>query len=190
MQGDVPNAGDLVSPDKLYGGTGNDGLQGGDGSDKLYGGDGNDQIVANGGDDHVSGGAGDDTVDAGPGNDTVYANVGVDHIAGGAGNDDLWALARADVHPGPNGETDTTADTVDGGPGDDTIHTRDGEADQVTCGDGNDTALLDTVDVITDATAANPSGSCEHVVRKAPKAADQSSSENSDDNGPAEPSDN
>jgi hypothetical protein len=57
-------------------------------------------------------------------------------------------------------------DTLDGGPGDDTFHTRDGEVDHITCGDGNDTALLDNVDVITDATATNPKGSCETIVRK------------------------
>ena len=34
---------------------------------------------------------------------------------------------------------------------------------------GVDRALLDGVDVITDATADNPKGSCETVVRKAPK---------------------
>jgi len=41
--------------------------------------------------------------------------------------------------------------------------------------------------VITDATAANPNGSCEKVVRKAPAPADQSSAESSNDNGPTEP---
>ena len=81
----------------------------------------------------------------------------------------LWALARGDVHPGPNGEVDTAGDTLDGGPGNDTFRTRDGEVDKITCGDGNDLALLDTVDAITDATAANPNGSCEKVIRKAPK---------------------
>jgi len=79
------------------------------------------------------------------------------------------------VHPGPNGETDTTGDTLDGGPGNDTFHTRDGEVDRITCGEGNDNALLDTVDVITDATAENPNGSCERVVRKAPKSRDSRS---------------
>ena len=34
---------------------------------------------------------------------------------------------------------------------------------------GNDNALLDTVDNITDATPTNPNGSCERVVRKAPR---------------------
>ena len=59
-------------------------------------------------------------------------------------------------------------DRVDGGNGDDTIHVRDGEADEVTCGEGVDTAKLDELDVITDATEENPNGSCETVVRAAP----------------------
>jgi hypothetical protein len=42
----------------------------------------------------------------------------------------------------------------------------------VTCGPGLDVANLDQVDVITDATAENPKGSCESVKRHAPKASD------------------
>jgi hypothetical protein len=61
------------------------------------------------------------------------------------------------------------ADTLDGGEGDDVLRARDGEADKITCGPGVDRALLDGVDVITDATDTNPKGSCEIVVRKAPK---------------------
>ena len=64
-------------------------------------------------------------------------------------------------------------DTLDGGNGDDVFRTRDGEVDRITCGPGNDRALLDNVDVITDATAESPNGSCETVQRKAraPRAA-------------------
>jgi hypothetical protein len=59
-------------------------------------------------------------------------------------------------------------DTLHGGPGNDTLHLRDGEADRADCGDGNDVALLDTKDVIVDATPENPNGSCETVIRRAP----------------------
>jgi Ca2+-binding RTX toxin-like protein len=106
--------------------------------------------------------------DGGAANDTIFANAGRDTSTGGDGNDVLWALARADVTPGPGGATDTAGDTLDGGNGDDVFRTRDGEADRITCGAGTDRALLDTVDVITDATAANPNGSCEQVRRRAP----------------------
>jgi hypothetical protein len=117
----------------------------------------------------MAGGTGNDVQYGGDGNDRIFANLGQDTSYGEGGNDDLWALARGDVTPGPNGEVDQVGDTHDGGPGNDTFHTRDGEVDRITCGDGFDTALLDNVDVITDATAANPNGSCEKVVRKAPK---------------------
>src|SRR5919199_983126 len=113
-----------------------------------------------------------DVIDGGPGNDRIFANLGVDVTVGGDGNDDLWALARGDVHPGPGGAVDQVGDTLDGGAGNDTFRTRDGEVDRIVCGPGNDTALLDQVDVILDATAANPNGSCERVVRKAPRPGD------------------
>jgi len=73
------------------------------------------------------------------------------------------------VTPGPNGEVDPNGDTVDGGFGNDVIHTRDGEIDHVTCGDGFDRAQLDNVDVIDDATPEHPNGSCERVVRRDPR---------------------
>jgi hypothetical protein len=76
---------------------------------------------------------------------------------------------RADVTPGPNGEVDQNGDTLDGGFGNDVFRTRDGEVDHITCGDGFDRALLDTVDVIDDATAEHPNGSCERVVRREPR---------------------
>ena len=116
----------------------------------------------------MAGGTGDDGQDGGPGNDTIFANRGNDVSVGGDGNDVLWALARADV----SGPGDVAGDTLDGGNGDDVFRTRDGEADRVTCGPGNDRALLDNVDVITDATPENLNGSCEFVQRKAPKASD------------------
>ena len=62
-------------------------------------------------------------------------------------------------------------DTLHGEGGNDTFRTRDGEPDLIDCGTGpKDKALLDLVDVIVDATAANPKGSCETVTRAAPKA--------------------
>ncbi|HVJ98184.1 MAG TPA: hypothetical protein VNC41_15245, partial [Acidimicrobiia bacterium] len=129
---------------------------------------GNDIVNGNEGNDRTSGGDGDDTSYGGPGNDVIFANRGVDTSYGGPGNDTLWALARADV-PNPG------VDTLVGEAGNDTFRTRDGEPDVINCGDGNDNALLDIQDVIVDATAANPNGSCERVVRKAPKVKDDSS---------------
>jgi hypothetical protein len=157
--------------DRLFGGTGNDTLAGGDARDRIYGGAGDDKSSGGNGNDLMAGGTGNDVQDGGPGNDRIFANLGQDTSYGGDGNDDLWALARGDVQAGVggSGSVDQTGDTLDGGNGDDRFHTRDGEVDRITCGPGNDVALLDNVDVITDATAANPNGSCEKVIRHAPK---------------------
>ena len=139
-------------------------MKGGGGGDRLHGGDGNDRLQGDNHNDLMSGGRGDDTQIGGAGGDTIYANLGVDKTFGGSGNDRLWALAAADVAlPG--------VDTLHGEDGNDTFRTRDGEPDHIDCGPGTkDNAQLDLVDVIVDATAANPKGSCETVKRAAPKA--------------------
>ncbi|HWH93845.1 MAG TPA: calcium-binding protein [Baekduia sp.] len=169
VTGDANGTGDLTSFDRIFGGSGNDKLNGGDSRDRIYGGAGNDTSAGENGDDLMAGGTGDDTQSGGPGNDRIFANLGVDTTDGGDGDDDLWALARGDVQPPAGGGVDQTGDTLIGGNGNDRFHTRDGEVDRITCGDGNDVALLDNVDVITDATPEAPNGSCEKVVRKDPK---------------------
>lgn len=153
--------------DRLFGLRGDDTLRGGPQRDRLHGGPGNDTSDGGDGNDRLAGGTGDDTQNGGPGNDVIYANVGADVSNGGDGNDVLWALARRDVTLGANGEPDQTGDTLDGGNGNDRFRTRDGEVDRITCGEGDDVAFLDRVDVITDATAESPNGSCEKVVRAA-----------------------
>jgi Ca2+-binding RTX toxin-like protein len=175
-QGDDVLAGDNER-DLIFAGRGNDRLTGGEGRDRLHGGDGNDQTDGGPGRDLISGGQGDDVSRGGDGNDRIFANLGVDESFGGNGDDDLWALARGDV----SGPADVVGDTLHGEAGSDTFHTRDGEVDKIDCGDGNDRALLDSVDVIVDATPANQNGSCEQVEREDPKTKDDQS-ENSTQN--------
>jgi Ca2+-binding RTX toxin-like protein len=120
-------------------------------------------VIGNSGNDTISGGRGDDTLFGDSGGDRLLGNQGADVLFGGDGNDDLWGLASSDV-PLPG------SDTLHGNSGNDSFHTRDGEPDVVECGDGKkDVAFLDSTDVIADATAANPKGSCETVKRAAPK---------------------
>jgi Ca2+-binding RTX toxin-like protein len=183
VSGDAPGRGDRSSYDRLFGGQGNDTLRGGDSRDRIIGGAGNDTSEGNGGRDRMAGGSGDDAQNGGAGDDVIYANRGQDTSAGGDGDDILWAMARADVTPGP---VDQVGDTLDGGNGNDHFRTRDGEVDRITCGAGNDTARLDQVDVITDATAENPDGSCERVKRHAPSA--NESAPEDEQEAPAEPS--
>src|SRR5215211_3624389 len=175
ISGDANGVGDRTSFDFLSGNAGNDEIHGGDSRDRIHGGSGNDTSYGENGNDLMAGGTGDDTQHGGPGNDRIFANLGADTTFGGDGNDDLWALARGDVQPGPNGETDTEGDALDGGPGDDRFHTRDGEVDLITCGEGNDVSFLDAVDQITDATAENANGSCERVIRQQPRSRDSRS---------------
>lgn len=151
----------------------------GDSRDRLHGGDGDDRTNGNGGRDVISGGRGDDVSFGNRGGDLVFANRGVDESFGGAGGDVLFALARADV----SGPGDVVGDILHGEEGDDDIRTRDGEADRIDCGPGNDVARLDPVDVIVDATAENANGSCERVVRAAPSPREDAP-ENSTENPP------
>lgn len=172
MSGDANDTGDRTSFDFLAGGQGNDVIDGGDSADRIHGGAGNDTSNGENGNDKMAGGTGDDTQTGGAGNDLIFANLGQDTTSGGDGDDRLWALARGDVQPGPNGETDQNGDSLDGGAGNDSFRVRDGEVDRVSCGDGDDVAFLDLVDQITDATAENPNGSCEKVIRRAPRSRD------------------
>ena len=100
-------------------------------------------IAGTGGDDTLSGTATRDVIEAFSGDDRVAGNDGPDTIDGGPGND-----------------------TLDGGAGDDRLRTRDGEVDRIACGPGHDRAFLDAIDVIVDASAENPKGSCERVQRR------------------------
>lgn len=130
--------------------------------DRLHGGSGNDELYGGAFRDVMSGGKGDDVQYGGQGDDVIYANQGRDRSFGGPGDDVLWALARADVTaPG-----DPEGDELDGGAGNDTFRVRDGEVDKITCGPGFDRVYADQYDVITDATEADPTGSCELVQRK------------------------
>ena len=171
VAGDANDTGDRTSFDRIFGAAGNDTLKGGDSRDRIHGGSGNDTSDGENGHDRMSGGTGDDTQTGGAGNDVIFANLGVDTSSGGDGNDVLWALARGDVQ----GAADQVGDTLDGGNGNDRFRTRDGEVDRITCGQGADRAFLDNVDVIGDASAENPNGSCERVERRAPRPRDSAS---------------
>ena len=105
-------------------------------------------LSGGGGNDKLSAFDYDDTVDGGVGNDTLTGGYGNDTITGGPGKDTIYA----DV-------SSTTCNYIQCRlpQGNDTIHARDGEADQIDCGVGNDTAYVDAVDTA--------STSCETVVK-------------------------
>ncbi|MGI8781679.1 MAG: MopE-related protein [Solirubrobacteraceae bacterium] len=92
-------------------------------------GDGTDSFTATGVPVPVS-------VAGGLGNDTVTGGSGGDVLAGGDGNDNLNGGAGVDDYFGEGG--------------DDTIEARDGAAERISCGAGNDEARNDFVDIIAE----------------------------------------
>ena len=119
------------------------------GDDNVTGGGRADHIALEAGDDHANGGRGDDVISGGRGDDVLRGGAGDDRLSGGSGNDRL--------------SDDRGSDRLTGGAGDDRINARDARGthdrrDVVECGAGDDTALVDSDDVVRN---------CEHVQRKA-----------------------
>ena len=156
--------------DDLRGGAGRDALGGGLGADELSGGAGRDvayfgqrrlpvRVTIGAGANDGTAGEGDDAhadvedIRTGPGNDVLRGSGGSNRLNGAGGRDQLFGGRGNDV--------------LVGGGGDDRLEAREGAAaagraaqagfvDRVICGAGNDTALVDPVDVV------DPS--CESVV--------------------------
>jgi Ca2+-binding RTX toxin-like protein len=114
---------------------------GNQGPSSLTGRGGDDVLVGYDFDDAVDGGAGNDTVEGGRGNDTVTGGPGRDTIYGDATSSHCtWYSCKIPF-------------------GNDTIQARDGEQDNIDCGIGTDTAIVDTIDVVAN---------CESVDGQAP----------------------
>ena len=148
--------------DTLRGGGGRDQLQGGLGADKFEGGDGFDEAdysdrgaavsltitldgQANDGDSNEADDVTDQMEDirGGDGADRITGNGNSNTISGGAGNDTLDGGGGLDFY--------------DGGSGDDIINARDGVAERIDCGDGNDTSNTDEFDVVSGCETNNAS---------------------------------
>ncbi len=90
---------------------------------------GNDKLTGSDNTETIDGGAGDDTIQGGYGNDTIVGGPGKDKI-----NSDGGSYCGGYECNVPFG--------------DDTVDVRDGEADQVECGIGNDTVKADPLDQV------------------------------------------
>jgi Ca2+-binding RTX toxin-like protein len=111
--------------------------------------------------DEVTSGPTADEFNAGQGNDIVHAGGGNDQVNGDDGNDTLDGSDGNDIIVGGK-----DADILKGGAGDDQIKAADGVADDIDCGDGNDTVQADEFDKVS---------ACENVTRSnVAAAADQS----------------
>jgi Ca2+-binding RTX toxin-like protein len=139
------------SPDVLEGGGGNDQLFGGFGADRLIGGPGRDTATYERSTDltlSIGAAGGEDELDV----ENVRTYKGADVVHGdGRPNDIQTSEGNDTVDPGAG------TDNVDTGKGDDTVLVRDGEVDDVTCGEGADHVVADTTDAIDE--------SCETVER-------------------------
>jgi hypothetical protein len=107
-------------------------------------------IQGRGGADDLRAGSGRETIDGGAGDDRIEGGFNHDSLAGGPGRDVIYGDSTSG-NCGGYGQSCTIPF------GNDTIDARDGEADQVDCGPGQDTARVDAVDTV----AAN----CESVDR-------------------------
>jgi hypothetical protein len=154
----------------LNGGSGDDTLRGGASNDVLDGGPGNDLLIGGAGADTMRGGTGVDTGsfedktasqpvtvtlnnqpdDGQTGGDNVTADV--ENVRGGLGGDTITGDGGSNLLEGGDGgdviDGGGGLDFLDGGPGNDRLLARDGAQDRVTCGDGNDVAVVDAFDSV------------------------------------------
>ena len=107
-----------------------------------------DTVQGLGGDDLIDGANGNDALDGGAGNDTIYGGGNDDVIVGGPGLDSLSGEGSA------SGMFISVA-------GNDRIDAADGVREQLNCGPGADTAIVDALDVVPQ----DPGSLCEAVQR-------------------------
>jgi Ca2+-binding RTX toxin-like protein len=121
------------------GGPGNDRLRGTAKADELSGRGGSDVLLGRNGKDKLRGGAGDDELKGAKGRDRLLGGGAADVLIGGRGRDTL--------NPGKGEDGVNMRDGVElKAPGRDVIRARDGAADQISCGAGNDRAFVDEVE--------------------------------------------
>src|SRR5690349_575931 len=127
---------------------------GSDGPEKIViynpGNTGPSTLIGNGGDDELVGNDFDDTVNGGAGNDHVEGGLGNDTITGGPGKDTIYGDATA---------SHCTYYSCKIPFGNDVIYARDGEQDTIDCGIGQDKAIVDAIDVVTNCETVEGAGS-------------------------------
>jgi Ca2+-binding RTX toxin-like protein len=106
-------------------------------------------LIGRGGDDVLVGHDQSDSVDGGAGNDQVEGGLGNDTVTGGPGQDTIYGDATA---------SRCTLYSCKIPYGNDTINARDGEVDNVDCGIGEDKAIVDANDVVTNCETVDGSG--------------------------------
>jgi RTX calcium-binding nonapeptide repeat (4 copies) len=137
--------------DELHGLDGDDWLDGGPGADQLDGGDGSDIAAYDERVDSVTATL-DEAANDGVSGEGDFIHIDVESVVGGSAGDTLTGSAEPDgLFGGPGPDTLNGrggADVVDGGADDDTILARDGAVDDIDCGPGTDTAIVDSSDKV------------------------------------------
>ena len=113
-----------------------------EGNSTLSGGAGNDKLVAG---DYA------DTLDGGPGNDYLNGGFGNDTITGGPGQDTILGDATS-------ASCGWYAYTCKIPYGNDVIYARDGEQDTIDCGVGEDKAVVDKIDIVSNCETVDAAG--------------------------------
>ena len=111
------------------------------------------RIEGRGGDDYLTGGSASHTIDGGAGDDRVEGGFGHDTLVGGPGSDQIFGDSTSG-NCGGYGQSCTLPT------GNDTIDARDGAADTIDCGPGQDKAVVDAADTVANCeTVDKPGGS-------------------------------
>jgi Ca2+-binding RTX toxin-like protein len=137
-----------INRDFVNGGPGNDRILYVQGADELHGDDGIDTLETSSAAHSISL---DGVANDGTGGIDFNVHPDVENVIGGDQADTLIGSAAANALEGGKGADIIDglggADTLRGGEGDDTIDARDGVADSIDCGVGNDTATIDPADL-------------------------------------------
>jgi len=113
--------------------------------------EGNSTLIGNAGNDKLTAGDYQDTLDGGPGNDVLNGGFGNDVITGGPGQDTIFG----DATSASCGYFSYTCKIPFGN---DVINARDGEADTIDCGVGEDRAIVDAIDIVANCETVDKAG--------------------------------
>jgi Ca2+-binding RTX toxin-like protein len=113
--------------------------------------EGNSTLLGNGGNDKLTAGDYQDTLDGGPGNDVINGGFGNDVLTGGPGQDTILA----DATSASCGWYSYTCKIPFGN---DVVYARDGEADTIDCGVGEDRAIVDAIDIVANCESVDKAG--------------------------------
>ena len=108
-------------------------------------------VEGRGGADDLRSGSGRETLDGGAGDDRIEGGFNHDVLTGGPGKDVIYGDATGG-NCGGYGQSCTIPF------GNDTINARDGEADQIDCGPGEDKAVVDAADTVANCETVDGAG--------------------------------